>query len=58
MRLLRLRDTLRYAAFLKQQGIDPETYMRAQRPRQGDLGLDALAVVGRNRFSENSALSP
>ncbi|MCH8685869.1 ATP-binding protein [Pedomonas mirosovicensis] len=40
-RMLGLRDKLRDAPFLKEQGIDPETYMRPQLPQQGDL-LDAV----------------
>ena len=42
-RLLGLRDKLRDAPFLKEQGIDPETYMQPQQPRQADL----LDMVGR-----------
>lgn len=42
-RLLGLRDKLRDAPFLKDQGIDPDTYMQPQRPRQADL----LDMVGR-----------
>jgi hypothetical protein len=38
-RLLGLRDKLRDAPFLKEQGIDPDEYMRPQQPIQGDLGL-------------------
>ncbi|BCH35596.1 hypothetical protein MesoLjLc_75260 [Mesorhizobium sp. L-8-10] len=41
-RMLGLRDKLRDAPFLKERGIDPETYMQPQQPRQGDL-LDGVA---------------
>lgn len=47
-RMLGLRDKLRDAPFLKEQGIDPETYMQAQQPRQGDL-LDGV-VFSLNGF--------
>lgn len=46
-RLLGLRDKLRDAPFLKEQGIDPDTYMQPQQPRQADLGLDGSARTGR-----------
>lgn len=36
-RLLGLRDKLRDAPFLKDHGIDPESYMRPQQLQQGDL---------------------
>lgn len=36
-RLLGLRDKLRDAPFLKEQGIDPQVFMEPQGPRQGDL---------------------
>ncbi|MGO8506573.1 hypothetical protein AB9F35_35010, partial [Rhizobium leguminosarum] len=39
-RMLGLRNKLRDAPFLKEQVIDPETYMQPQQPQQGDLGLD------------------
>jgi hypothetical protein len=45
-RMLGLRDKLRDAPFLKEQGIDPETYMQPQQPRQGSLGLNAAARTG------------
>ncbi|MEN2712709.1 ATP-binding protein [Sphingomonas sp. NPDC092331] len=45
-RLLGLRDKLRDAPFLKEQGIDPETYMQPQQPRQGHLELDATVRAG------------
>lgn len=45
-RLLELRETLRDVPLLKEEGIDPDTWMCAQQPHQGDLGLDAFAVVG------------
>ena len=41
-RMLGLRNKLRDVPFLKEQGIDPDTYMQPQQPRQGDLGLDGL----------------
>jgi hypothetical protein len=41
-RMLGLRDKLRDAPFLKEQGIDPDIYMRPQQPRQGDFGLDGV----------------
>lgn len=41
-RMLGLRDKLHDAPFLKEQGVDPESFMQPQRPRQGDLELDAL----------------
>lgn len=41
-RMLGLRDKLRDAPFLTEQGIDPETYMQPQEPHQGDL-LDRFA---------------
>jgi hypothetical protein len=44
-RMLGLRDKLRDAPFLKEQGIDADAYMRAQQPLQGDL-LDGAAIVG------------
>lgn len=44
-RMLGLRDKLRDAPFLKEQGIDLETYMRPQQPRQGDLGLDGVVAA-------------
>lgn len=36
-RMLGLRDKLRDAPFLKEQGIDAEAYMGSQQPLQGDL---------------------
>lgn len=47
-RMLGLRDKLRDAPFLKEQGIDPETYMEPQLPRQSDLldGAGATAMAG------------
>ena len=45
-RMLGLRDKLRDAPFLKEQGIDPEVYMQPQQPRQGGLDLNAAARIG------------
>ncbi|MGO8503176.1 ATP-binding protein [Rhizobium leguminosarum] len=45
-RMLGLRNKLRDAPFLKEQGIDPETYMQPQQPQQGDLGLDGAVRAG------------
>lgn len=36
-RMLGLRDKLRNAPFLKEHGIDPETFMQPQMPRQGEF---------------------
>lgn len=44
-RLLGLRDKLRDAPFLKEQGIDPEIYMRPQMPRQSTLNFDKSKSV-------------
>ena len=43
-RLLGLREKLRDAPFLKEQGVDPEAYMRPQQSRQLNL-LDGIGRV-------------
>jgi DNA-directed RNA polymerase subunit F len=44
-RLLGLREKLRDAPFLKEQGIDPEIYMQSQQPRQSELSLERATSV-------------
>jgi hypothetical protein len=39
-RLLGLRDKLRDAPFLREQGLDAETYVEPQLPRQVGLNLE------------------
>lgn len=44
-RMLGLRNKLRDAPFLKEQGVDTEAFLRPQQPRQSDLDLDGAAAA-------------
>jgi hypothetical protein len=44
-RMLGLRQKLRDAPFLREHGLDAESFMQPQHPRQRDLGLDGVPAA-------------
>ncbi|MBU8873798.1 ATP-binding protein [Reyranella sp. MMS21-HV4-11] len=51
-RMLGLRDKLRDAPFLRDRGIDPETYMSPQQPRQRELDLSRIVPAGEEQGND------